>query len=1081
VSWITKYFFFIISLLLCLYSSAQQYNFQKYSIENGLPRSAVYSLHQDKDGFLWIGLDGGGVSVFDGENFKNFDMSDGLPSHDVRAVFEDSKGNIWFGTNAGLCKYDFDTIITYTMDEGLCYNYVRTITEDNDGNLWIGTDLGLSIYDGVNFSNYNLKDGLLDYKIRIIFKDSSGKMWVGTDSGINFLVNDVFIDYVDNYDLPHPTVLEIIEDSKNNIWIGTKSGLMKTNGEEITVFTTEDGLVNNRIRAICEDSYGDFWFGTRTGVSKYDGVNFVSFHEGNGLSHDRIRDIILDQKGNLWFATYFGGIDKFSTNDFVSLTKEEGLISNQVFSIFEDKKGDIILGTFDGVSKIKLKNGVIEGVQNVTSSETLLDDRVNTVVKDLNGFYWYGTHSGLSITNDKEVYHITRNEGLVDNEITIVYVSDSNNYWVGTEDGISKISFSDFPNKYTIENFEKDSNELIAGNEVSSILLDDFENLWFGFRDGTISILNSDGSFIKPQLNEKTYNITTIIKGIDNTLWVGTDANGLFKLDNVNDFGSKLNMLHYNKNDGLLSMHIYAMLLDSFNNLWLGTERGLDNILFDENRHLSTVNHYGTKEGLKGIEINERAVYLDHNNKLWFGTVEGASFLDNALFSVETTPPNLFITDIKLFGRKIESNNSFGINVDGRFQVPNDFLLPYNQNSLQFNFIGINLGASSKVKYKWKLEGFDNDWSEPLNGHIANYTNLPSGNYTFQVLSCNENDVWNETPTTLRFKITKPYWLTTWFITCSIILIIIIFTLLSQIRLQRLRKAKEALEKEILLATIQLRKEKELIEKQNNKIAFQKDQLIEINTSFTDSVNYAKRIQKAIMNHRADSLPNLDDNYFIFHRPKDIVSGDFFWFKDIGKSSYVTASDCTGHGVPGAFMSMIGMSFLNQIVAKSNSTIEPNDILFELRENVINALKHQGSEKSKDGMDMGLIRIDWDKMKVNYSGANNPLYHIRNGALTEVKANKMPIGEHDFMHLPFQLHSLELEKNDMIYIFSDGYADQFGGPKGKKFKYKPFKLFLESISNEPVEKQGDAIKNEFLDWMGEFEQIDDVLVIGIRI
>jgi len=1076
-----KYSLIVLMASLCLSSGAQQYNFQKFSIENGLPRSAVYSLHQDDDGFLWIGLDGGGVSVFDGESFTNFDMSNGLPSHDVRAVFEDSKGNIWFGTNAGLCKYDFDTIITYTMDDGLCYNYVRTIAEDNDGNIWIGTDFGLSIYDGTTFKNYNLKEGLLDYKIRTIFKDSKGKMWVGTDSGINFFVNNVFIDYVDNYDLPHPTVLEIIEDSKNNIWIGTKSGLMKTNGEENIIYTTEDGLVNNRVRAICEDNNGNFWFGTRTGVSKFDGINFVNFHEGNGLSHDRIRDIILDKKGNLWFATYFGGIDKFSIDDLVSFTKEEGLISNQVFSIFEDKKGDIILGTFDGISKIKFENGVVETVKNITSSEVLLDDRVNTVVKDQNGYYWYGTHSGISITNNKEVYHITRNEGLVDNEITTIYVADSNNYWIGTEEGISKISFSDFPEIYTVENFEKEVNELIAGYEVSSILLDNYKNLWFGFRDGTISILNPDGNFIKPQLNAKASNITTIIKGIENTLWIGTDANGLFKLENENDFSSPLAMLNYNKNDGLLSLHIYALLLDNFNNLWLGTERGLDNLIFDTDRHLLTVNHYGTKEGLKGIEINERAVYLDHNNNLWFGTVEGASFLNNSEFVSEETPPKLFITGVKLFGERIELNSELDIPVDGRFKTPDNFELPYDYNSLQFDFIGINLGAAGKVKYKWKLEGFDTDWSEPSSRHAANYTNLPPGNYTFQVVSSNEKNVWSSTPTTIKFKIFKPFWLTAWFITCSIIIIIILFALLSQARVKRLKKAKEALEKEIQEATIELRIEKELIEKQNDEIAFQKDQLLEINTSFTDSVNYAKRIQKAIMNHRSKSLPNLDNNYFIFHRPKDIVSGDFFWFKDIDHSSYITASDCTGHGVPGAFMSMIGISFLNQIVINSESILEPNDILFELRKNVVDALKHEGREKSKDGMDMGLIRIDWNDMKVHYSGANNPLYHIRNGILTEIKANKMPIGEHDLMHKPFDLHSLDIEKGDMLYIFSDGYADQFGGPKGKKLKYKPFKSFLESIHNELVETQGQAIKTEFLDWMGEFEQIDDVLVVGIRI
>ena len=184
-----------------------------------------------------------------------------------------------------------------------------------------------------------------------------------------------------------------------------------------------------------------------------------------------------------------------------------------------------------------------------------------------------------------------------------------------------------------------------------------------------------------------------------------------------------------------------------------------------------------------------------------------------------------------------DSNNSLGIDVEGRFQVPDNFELPYNKNSIQFDFIGINLGSSRKVKYKWKLEGFDNKWSKPVKRHNANYTNLPPGDYIFQVIACNENNYWNTEPTTVEFKITKPYWLKSWFIASSTILTLVFFALFSQARVKRLRKAKLVLEKEIEMATVELRQEKEFIEKQNNEIALQKDQLFEINMSFVDSVN----------------------------------------------------------------------------------------------------------------------------------------------------------------------------------------------------------------------------------------------------
>ncbi len=1068
-------------LFACPPLQAQQYNFQKLSIEDGLPRSAVYSLCQDNDGFLWVGLDGGGVAVFNGKTFQTFDMADGLPSHQVRAVFQDSKGNIWFGTTEGLCKYDHKTIKVYTTEDGLCFNYVRTLAEDDHGNLWIGTNNGLSIYDGTHFKNYNIYEGLLDYKIRIIYKDKNGKMWIGTDSGINYMKGDKFVDFIDNYYLPHPTVLEIYEDKDRNLWIGTKGGLIKFKDNQHTIYTTDVGLVHNRVRAISEDQLGNIWIGTRSGVSKFDGTTFYNYHQGNGLSHDRIRDILLDDRGNLWFATYFGGIDRFSHNDLVSYTTYEGLISNQVFSIFEDSEGDIILGTFDGISKLKFKNGKLDTVKNITSIEGLLDDRVFAVLKDQNGYYWYGTQNGITISNNDEVHTITRNDGLIDNEITTIHSVDQNLFWVGTEEGVSKIEFQNFPTEYTVTNLKQDSSQFLAGNEISAIIRDSYNNLWFGFRNGKITVLTPDNQFIIPKLPDNLFNVTCLMRGKGQTIWIGTDANGLFKLRNENSYEQFPTTLNYTKKDGLESNHIYSILEDKDENIWLGTERGLDHLILDKEEVLIRVAHYGKEEGLKGSEVNENAVFEDHNNNLWFGTVEGVSSLNiNSLYENQT-PPDLYLTKVKLFGHTIEPDNEMGITTEGRFQIPNNFELEHFQNSIGFEFIGINLGAPDKVKYKWILEGFDEEWSEPSNRRSVNYTNLPAGTYTFSVLSTNENGIWNKEPASITFKISPPFWQTGWFISLIAIGGLVIFFMISQLRVKNLKKAKLKLEKKVSEATEELRVEKEHIELQNEEIESQKNELEEMNNAFTDSVNYAQRIQRAIMHPESSTHSVIQDKMFIFHRAKDIVSGDFFWFRDKEDSSYFTASDCTGHGVPGAFMSMIGITYLNQIVNTSKTLITPDEVLFKLRKNVITALKHEGEEKAKDGMDMGLCRIDWKTKKLHFAGSNNPMYLVRNSELTEIKADKMPIGDHDLKNEPFTPHTIDVQKGDMIYLFTDGYADQFGGPKGKKFKYKPFKFFLESIYDFPLEKQNEALGNELDRWMGNMEQVDDILVIGVRV
>ena len=215
--------------------------------------------------------------------------------------------------------------------------------------------------------------------------------------------------------------------------------------------------------------------------------------------------------------------------------------------------------------------------------------------------------------------------------------------------------------------------------------------------------------------------------------------------------------------------------------------------------------------------------------------------------------------------------------------------------------------------------------------------------------------------------------------------------------------------------------------------------------------------------------------------PKDIVSGDFYW--GIRKKGYqiIVAADCTGHGVPGAFMSMLGSAFLNEIIANIDD-FKAADILNQLRQEVINALKQKGEEgEARDGMDIALCVINPDRSEISFAGANNPLYLVRDGALTKILGDRMPIGIHHAPYTPFNNRVLKIKKGDNLYLFSDGYADQFGGTKGKKFMYKPFQELIREISGETMERQKELLGDEFVKWKGNYEQVDDVLVMGIKV
>jgi serine phosphatase RsbU (regulator of sigma subunit) len=279
------------------------------------------------------------------------------------------------------------------------------------------------------------------------------------------------------------------------------------------------------------------------------------------------------------------------------------------------------------------------------------------------------------------------------------------------------------------------------------------------------------------------------------------------------------------------------------------------------------------------------------------------------------------------------------------------------------------------------------------------------------------------------------------------------------------REQNAVLEKKVLERTQEIHLQKEIIEEKNKDIL--------------DSIHYAKRIQGALLASEQVMKEHLRD-YFVFYKPKDIVSGDFYWMDETGeKELLLLAGDCTGHGVPGAFMSLLNISILNELAG--NKLSNPAEILNEQRKHIIRALNPPGAEISKDGMDCVLCKFDFSNNTLQFACANNPLWIIRDGNLLEFSPDKMPVGVHEGIVGDFKLQETKLEKGDLIYLLTDGFADQFGGPKGKKFKYSQLKEKLVGISFRNMEEQQQLLEEIFTGWKGGLEQVDDVLIIGVRI
>ncbi len=284
---------------------------------------------------------------------------------------------------------------------------------------------------------------------------------------------------------------------------------------------------------------------------------------------------------------------------------------------------------------------------------------------------------------------------------------------------------------------------------------------------------------------------------------------------------------------------------------------------------------------------------------------------------------------------------------------------------------------------------------------------------------------------------------------------------------------------ELKVAEQKIEQQRDEIRQQRDMAVEQRDEIMTQKQEITDSIHYAQRIQNALFPSKK-SLDVIYKDSFVFDLPRDIVSGDFFWTYRFENISMLAVADCTGHGVPGAFMSLIGLNFLNEIVV-SEKCVQPNEVLNQLREKIIDAL--QQSDRvgdNKDGMDVALVQIDHDRNLLTYSGANNAAFILRNNELIELEPDKMPISIFRDINMPFSKKEIEIQPGDGLYMFSDGYIDQFGGKKGKKYKSNNFRKLILSLQQKNMNEQLEILRNKFYKWKGSLDQVDDVLVIGIK-
>lgn len=1078
------------------------YRLKIYNQDNGISQDIVTAVHVDKNNILWIGTQTG-LNKFDGYNFdlllpeKNNPNS--ISSGHIKKIFEDSDGNIWLLHNdKGINKINSFTnkIDSYNFIDSENNQEVKilAIAEDRNKNIIVGANSNYIWIKKHNEQNFKKVSNKLGYHVLSFCRIDGDDFLVGTSKGGIKLFNSKtqeFTNLQNDYSgFDSSTVREIIKVGKNDfIFIYNQKYVVgaKIEGNLIKDFIILNKFINFNPKCLYKDSKGKVWIGTTDkGLYFYNlkTNEFISVEKNNFskefTQYKFILDITQDYSNGIWIGTEGGGLVHLNFNKFnfktMFASESENQANNiQIAALHTDQQNNVWCSTRD--SKILTRANLPENTKKVLASLKL---EIYALYR-LDDVLFIGTNNGIQRLNLKTgiflpayelenklkakfVLGFTPYKGKLIVSYTFggfAYISLKNieNYHNQLNDKILK-NYSEF-DAWTAENF--DNNFLVIGNKNDGIYFLDDKLL--EKKKIPVSKLSSNNSILDLKFDR------------NNFLWIGYENGGIDVLVNPKEFIEKNDepkIINLNRKSGLPNESVMCIEVDNSNNIWVSTTKGLFKLIVNKDLLLKTktimsVMSFYKSEGLTHNEFNALSSSKSANRNLYFGSNNGILYFNPDSLVAYEEDKKVFLKSVKIFGQELDSDTSF--------TYKKKLNLNYNQNFISFDFSVVDFTNPEKYVYYYKMEGFDEKWVNARNSRFANYTNLSPGEYTFRVFASTSGNAWNEKGAEIKIIITPPFYKTGWFYTLSTLAFIGFIYLIIKRREAALTIQNRLLEEKVNQRTLEIKK--------INADLFKK------NTDITDSINYAKRIQEAFLQDETEIQKYFNEG-FVFFKPKDIVSGDFYWFGEIftddidaEKTICLAVADCTGHGVPGALMSMIGIDRITEIANKTSST---GKMLSMLNQSIKNALKQDldKQQMSRDGMDIALCTITYfndNRVRLRFSAANRPLWLFKKSKneIVDYKPDKVSIGgftDYDFF---FSTSEYWIDKGDIIYLFTDGYCDQFGGEKQKKYLTKRFRTFLSSIAHNDLASQNKLIQQEMEQWKGNEEQVDDLLVLGIRV
>ena len=1026
--------------------------------------------------------------------FNHLTVEDGLSQSSVTCILQDSKGFIWFGTQDGLNKYDGYRFKIFKNDPSdstsLTENFIFSIIEDRSGNLFIETQNGtLHQYIPLSESFQVVpKDSLslTDAKVSTVgamLYESSGILWSGgLGKGIGLKRTDTNTglsrtfkhDPSDPSSLSDDKVYSILRDKYGNLWIGTFQGLDRFDETTGNFFhyrhnpNNPGSLADDWVWPLFEDSRGNLWIGTvRAGLCKFDrrSNSFIRYqndpNDPTSINDNFIFSIYEDRSGLIWIGTNLGGISYFNPSKqafehFKHDPDNKNSLSNDVvLSMFANKSGEYWVGTRDGgLNKLDYTTRrFTHYYHNPLDANSLSSNTIQTLLEDHSGIIWIGSYSsGLDSFDPKSgtfkhYQHDPLDPGTItDDRIYSLAEGKDGSIWIGTYGGgLNRID----RNSGQVSSYQSNENDSssISSNATWAIAFDNSDNLWIGTFGGGLNLFNRRNhtfKHFKHDPDDSTSivdnNVIRVFKDSQGNMWFGT-TKGFSKYSWLSG-----NFKNYTEKDGLANSFVYGILEDNKGDLWLSTNNGLSQF----NPEKETFRNYYDKDGLQGNEFNQNAYAKDtKTGNLLFGGLNGFTVFNPDSLKDNNYIPPIEFTDYVRYNTDFEEGKPI---IEKGISVRKDISLTYKDNIVTLGFASLSFYNNLKNQYRYKLEGFNENWIQLGNNHSVTFTNLSAGDYNLKVIGSNNDGLWNEEGTSLKIQVSPPWWRTNF---AYSIYGIAFFSFLFAIRQVELnRREQKAQIRESALRIKATEAEKRALEIENERK--------------TKELEEARQLQLSMLPKELPNLPNLEIAAFM--RTATEVGGDYYDFivQDDGVLN-IAFGDATGHGLQAGTMVTLMKGFFTSDSAK-----------FGLQEFMSHCTKVIKEIKlGRILMSFSFLKIDDKKIQITSAGMPPIYYHHKDtNHLEEIVIEGMPLGAMKMAQ--YETTEKTLSSGDTILLLTDGLPEQMNA-KDEMFNYPRVKKQFTNNLKYPPDKIIEKLIRAGDNWMNGTQQEDDITFVVIRV